>query len=332
MDLIQAVVYGIIQGLTEFLPISSTAHIRIVPSLLNWPDPGAAFTAIIQLGTVAAVIVYFAKDLGKALTAWLKSITGGKYDDAEARLGWAVFVGTLPILVLGFLLEKQIDSVFRSLYIICATLIIFGLLMLVAEKVGTHKRKIKNVAVKDGVWVGLGQCLALVPGVSRSGSTISTALLAGFDRVAAARFSFLLSLPSVAGAGLYKTYKAIKSSGADPTDHIAWTPTIVATVISFIVGYAAIAYFIQFLQKRGIAPFVWYRVALGIVILLLLQTGHLNPESGAEKKKPATARSTAGFQPAPQSAPSNAGFQPVPRSASTTGGFQPAPPVAATHA
>ena len=297
MDLIQAVVYGIIQGLTEFLPISSPAHIRIVPSLLGWSDPGASFTAIIQLGTVAAVIVYFAKDLARAFSAWFNSIRGGKYDANEARLGWAVFAGTIPIVILGVLFEKQIDSTFRSLYIISAMLIVFGALILLAEEIGSHKRNVKDVEVKDGMWVGLGQCLALIPGVSRSGSTISMALFVGFDRVSAARFSFLLSLPSVAAAGLYKTYKAVKGSGADPADHIAWTPTIVATVISFIVGYAAIAYFIQFLQKRGIAPFVWYRVALGVLILILLQMNYLKVDTGAEPAIQTSQLSSAGFQP-----------------------------------
>jgi undecaprenyl-diphosphatase len=201
-------------------------------------------------------------------------------------MGWAVFVGTIPIGILGFALHKQIETSFRSLYIIAATLILFGGVMLLAERFGKHNRKVEGVDVKDGLWVGLWQCLALIPGVSRSGSTISGALFLGFDRVAAARFSFLLSLPSVTLAGLYEAYKSVKEK--DPLHPIHWTPVLVATVVSFIVGYAAIKYFIRFLQKRGIAPFVWYRVALGILILVLVQAGYLAPNAGATETAPET--------------------------------------------
>lgn len=296
MGIVQAIVYGIVQGLTEFLPISSTAHLRIVPALLGWEDPGAAFTAIIQLGTVAAVLIYFAKDIGPAFMAWLNSLTGKKeYDKVEARLGWAVFVGTLPAVVLGLLLQHKIETTFRSLNIIAASLIILGFVMLAAEKMGTHKRKVSDVDVKDGVIVGLWQCLALIPGMSRSGTTISGALFQKFDRLAAARFSFLLSIPSVAGAGLYEGYKAFKEgklpqqTGETAAEFAArqihWGPTIVATIVSFVVGYAAIAFFIQYLQRRGIGVFVWYRVALGVVLLFLVNQGVIDKEAGAKVDK-----------------------------------------------
>jgi undecaprenyl-diphosphatase len=288
VDIVQGTVYGIVQGLTEFLPISSTAHIRIVPSLFGWSDPGAAFTAIIQLGTVAAVVLYFAKDIGRAFMAWLNSITGKKGVDAnEARLGWAVFVGSIPIIVFGLAFHTKIETSLRSLYVVASSLIFMGVLMLVADRLGRHKRKVADVDVKDGVSVGLWQCLSLVPGMSRSGSTISGALFGGFDRVAAARFSFLLSIPSVAGAGIYEAVKALKPEVGSTAAQIEWGPTIVATIVSFVVGYASIKLLIQFLQKRGVAPFVWYRVALGVLILVLVQQGILKPEEGA-KNSPKT--------------------------------------------
>lgn len=293
MELIQAAILGLVQGLTEFLPISSTAHIRIVPALLGWSDPGAAFTAIIQLGTVAAVILFFAKDIGRAFTAWLSSVTGkGEYDKKEAKLAWAVLVGSIPIIVLGLALKSKIETSFRSLYVIAGSLILMGVVMLIADKSAQGKRTDKDVTVKDGAIVGLWQALSLIPGMSRSGSTISGALFQKFDRVAAARFSFLLSIPSVAGAGLYEGYKGIKegklpqqageSAAEFAARQIHWMPTVVATVISFIVGYFAIAYFMKFLGKHGIAPFVWYRVALGVAIIALLAGGVLSANAGAD--------------------------------------------------
>ncbi len=323
MDIVQAIVYGIIQGLTEFLPISSTAHLRIFPALVGWNDPGAAFTAIIQLGTVLAVLIYFGKDIGPALKAWWFSLTGKKeYDKVEARLAWAVFIGTLPVIPTALLLQHKIEHGFRSLNIVAVSLIGLGLVMLLAEKLGTRKRTEEDVTVKDGLIVGLWQCLPLVPGMSRSGSTIAGSLFLGFNRVAAARFSFLLSIPAVTAAGLYEGYKAIKEgklpqqAGESLADfnarQVHWGPTIVATIVSFIVGYAAIAYFIQYLQKRGITPFVWYRLALGALILFLVGTGRVNPNAGAGDPRrtvpplPIGQRPPAG-QPRPLRAASKAG-------------------------
>ncbi|MBN9501158.1 MAG: undecaprenyl-diphosphatase UppP [Armatimonadetes bacterium 55-13] len=283
MGIVQAIVYGLVQGLTEFLPISSNAHIRIVPSLLGWQDPGAAFTAVIQLGTVAAVLIYFAKDLGAAIKGWAASIAGEGKGTPEARMGWAVFWGTLPIILIGLALHNKIETTFRSLYFIAFALIGMGVVMLLAEKLGKQTRKTKDVTVADGVKVGLWQVLAFIPGMSRSGSTISGALFGGFDRGSAARFSFLLSVPAVTAAGLYEAFKERHNFAGD-----LLVPTLVATVVSFAVGYASIAFLMKFLQKRGIVPFVAYRVLLGVVLLVLLSQGVLQPLSGvtSESSKP----------------------------------------------
>lgn len=289
MDVVQAIVYGIVQGITEWLPISSTAHLRIVPALMGWQDPGAGFTAVIQLGTVLAVLIYFWKDLGKALKAWFLSLRGIGKDTLEAKMGWAVFVGTIPIVVLGFLLKDFIKSdQTRSLYVIAATLIGMGVLMLIAEKVGKRTREIGSVEPKDGVVVGLFQCLSLIPGMSRSGSTITGALFAGFDASTAARFSFLLSFPSILAAGLYELYEERSYLQGERL-----APTLVATVVSFVVGYASIAFLIRYLQRRGIGVFVGYRIALGLLLLFLVQTGRIQAVDsgiGVERDVPAQAR------------------------------------------
>lgn len=274
----QAVLFGIVQGLTEFLPVSSSAHLRILPAVIGMDgDPGAAFTAVIQLGTVAAVLIYFAKDLGKAFMGWLNSLLGKQGDPLEAQIGWAVFAGSLPIMVVGFLAKDFIssDSV-RSLYVIASTLIVFGLVMLVAEKVGSKKRDLSNLRAMDGVVIGLWQVLALIPGVSRSGSTISGGYFSGFDRATAARFSFLLSVPSVVVSGLYELVKERKEIMGP-----ALPATIIATVISFIVGYAAIAFLIKWVSKHGIGVFVGYRILLGIALIALLQAGILKAQPPA---------------------------------------------------
>ena len=275
MDLIQAIVYGIVQGLTEFLPISSTAHLRIVPALAGWPDPGAGFTAVIQLGTLLAVLIYFARDLSKAFMGWVRNIGNPRSADPDARMGWAIVVGTIPIVVLGVVAQKWIKGELRSLWVIAATLIVMGVIMAVAERVGAKRRQVEDVQVKDGWIVGLWQALALIPGMSRSGSTISGALFDGFDRAAAARFSFLLSIPSILAAGLKELYDERKELIGS---HL--TPTLAATVVSFVVGYASIAFFMKFLQRHGILPFVLYRIVLGVALIVLLTAGVLSPMSG----------------------------------------------------
>jgi undecaprenyl-diphosphatase len=276
VGIVQAIVYGLIQGLTEFLPVSSTAHLRIAPALLGWEDPGAAFTAVIQLGTVLAVLIYFGKDLLAALAGWFKSLAGRDKTSHEAKMGWAVFWGTIPIVLFGLLFQKAIKHELRSLWVIAATLIVMGVVMAIAEKVSTKRRGIESVEPKDGIIVGLWQCLALIPGISRSGSTISGALFAGFDRATAARFSFLMSVPSVLAAGLKELFDErhnLTSGG-----HLM--PTIVATVVSFVVGYASIAFLMNFLQKHGIMPFVIYRILLGVLLVVLLATGTVSAMAG----------------------------------------------------
>jgi undecaprenyl-diphosphatase len=280
-----AVVLGIVQGLTEFLPISSTAHLRIVPTLLGQPDPGAAFTAVIQLGTLLAVLIYFAKDLWRALRGWARSLVGKDLGSVDARMGWGVFWGTIPIIVFGFLFKDQIKSdQFRSLYVISATLIAMGILMWIAERYGRKVRVMESATVWDGILVGLWQCLALIPGMSRSGSTITGALFAGFDRPTAARYSFLLSVPSITAAGLYELY--------DERHHIFGqnlVPAVVAIAVSFVVGWWSITFLIRYLQKHGIGIFVAYRIGLAALLLALLQFGVLKPEAGNVDAQPVAA-------------------------------------------
>jgi undecaprenyl-diphosphatase len=278
VDLIQAAILGIVQGLTEYLPVSSTAHIRILPALVGWPDPGAAFTAVVQVGTLVAVLIYFAKDLGRAIAAWAKSFCGGEAAKTpEAKLGWAVFIGTLPIIVLGLAFHKQIESGLRSLYIVAASLILMGLVLLASERIGAKGRNLSLVRPVDGLWVGLWQCIALIPGASRSGSTISGSLLLGFDRATAARFSFLLSVPSVFAAAVYELIKQrhdLLGAGLPAV--------IVGNLFSFVVGYWSIAFLMKFLQTRSVLPFVIYRVALGLAIIGLLVAGIVHPDEGIE--------------------------------------------------
>ena len=271
MDLIEAILYGIVQGLTEWLPISSTAHLRILPALLGKPDPGAGFTAVIQLGTVLAVLIFFRSDIAQALSAFFKSLRGEGRDTPEAKLAWGAFYGTLPILIIGFALKDLIKSnQVRSLYVIAGTLIFMGVVMLIAEKVGKQNRGKEDLEVKDGIIVGCWQALALLPGMSRSGSTISGALFQGLDRTTAARFSFLLSIPSITAAGVYELYSERKEIFGP-----LLMPALVATVVSFVVGYASIALLLKVIQKQGIGIFVGYRIVLGIVLLVLLSQGKL---------------------------------------------------------
>jgi undecaprenyl-diphosphatase len=273
VGIVEAIILGIVQGLTEFLPISSTGHLRLVPTLFGWPDPGAAFTAVIQLGTLAAVLIYFRTDLAKIFTAWVRSLRGEK--SFEARLGWAIVVGTIPIVVLGLLGKDYIEGSLRSMTVIGTMLIVIGLLMLVAEKVGRQKRSSDSLGMRDGLIVGLWQAVALIPGASRSGSTITGALFLGLERAAAARFSFLLSVPSIFAAGIYEAVKERKEIMGSNL-----TPVIIGTIVSFLVGYAAIAFLMAFLQKRSTLVFIVYRVVLGAIILGLVFSGRIDPMVG----------------------------------------------------
>lgn len=277
MGILEAILYGIVQGATEFLPISSTAHLRILPSLLGTPDPGASFTAVVQLGTLLAVLLYFWKDLVNVLSGWAGSLVNAeKRGTLESKIGWGIVVGTLPIVILGFTFRHSIKSAeMRSLYIIAFMLIFMGILLAVAEKVGKRERGFEKLTIRDGLWVGLWQAIALIPGASRSGSTITGALFFGLDRPTAARFSFLLSVPSILAAGLLEVVEERSNLfGA------GMASVLIATVVSFFVGYAAIAFLMKLLQTRSTAGFIVYRIALGVVLLVLLQQGILSPTTG----------------------------------------------------
>lgn len=276
MSLLQAVVYGIVQGLSEFLPISSTAHLRVVPALLGWSDPGAAYTAIIQLGTTAAVVLYFVKDIGRIAKAWLVAL-GQKQPFAtlDARLGWYVIVGTIPVVVLGLALKKLIENEFRSLYVIAFAAIGLALLLALAERLAKHGRTLESVTMKDAVVVGLAQAVALIPGASRSGCTLTGGLFLGLQRDAAARFSFLLSIPATVAAGVFEARHVLDPQPAGAA--LTAVPLIVGTVVSFAFGFGSIAWLLRFLQTRSTAVFIVYRVVLGALILLLLREGFLTP-------------------------------------------------------
>jgi undecaprenyl-diphosphatase len=267
MDALQAIVLGIVQGLTEFLPISSSGHLRIVPAFFGWEDPGAAFSAVIQLGTMAAVLLYFRQDLWRIGTAWLRSLRDPKARRTlDARLGWYIVLGTIPISVLGLLFKDPIENEFRTLELIGATLIVFGLVMLLAEALSRRERQIEDLTARDGLLIGLAQALALVPGVSRSGATISAGLLLNLDRTAAARYSFLLSVPAVVLSGLFEL-RHIGEGGA-PIG-----ATVLATLLAFVTGYASIAFLLRWLVRHSIAVFVGYRVLLGAGVIALAASG-----------------------------------------------------------
>jgi len=267
---LQAVIIGIVQGLTEFLPISSTAHVRIVPELLGWQDPGAAFTAVIQLGTLLAVFVYFRKDIVRVFGAWVKGYRDQAARDQDYRLAWAVVYGTIPVVVFGLLLKDYIGDDFRSLYVIAWALIGLALLLGLAEKIAKHVRPLESVQVRDGWIVGFFQALAIIPGVSRSGSTITGALFLGFDRESAARLSFLLSIPAISMAGIFELV-----SERHELAHVGVAPVFIATVAAFVSGYASIEFLLRFLRTRSTFVFIAYRIALGALLLTMLAHGVL---------------------------------------------------------
>ncbi|GAA4535587.1 undecaprenyl-diphosphate phosphatase [Amycolatopsis samaneae] len=276
MGWFEALVLGLVQGLTEFLPISSSAHLRITAALAGWDDPGAAFTAVTQIGTELAVILYFGKKIGRILMAWFFSIYKKEWrHDPDARLGWLIIVGSLPIVVLGLLLQDAIDRSFRDLRITATTLIVFGLILLVADRVAKQRRNLDHLTVPHGLGFGFAQALALIPGVSRSGGTTSAGLLMGYTRADAAEYSFLLAVPAVFGSGLYKLTDIGKNGEA-----AQWGPTILATLVAFGVGYLVIAWLMSYIKKRSFVPFVVYRVALGLILFLLIFSGVLDPNAG----------------------------------------------------
>ena len=274
MSVFEAIVLGIVQGITEFLPISSTAHLRIVPAFAGWEDPGAAFTAVTQLGTMAAVLLYFRSDLWRIARAWLRSLGDrSARRDTDARLGWYILLGTIPIGIFGLAFKDQIETGARDLYLIATALIVLGLVLLVAEKVGTRERSIEQLTTRDGVALGFAQALALVPGVSRSGATITAGLFLGLDRPSAARFSFLLSVPAVVLSGLVELGSI---ASGEEGEHVGAGALVVATFLAFVSGYAAIAFLLRFLATHSTIVFVVYRVALGILVLALTASGAIH--------------------------------------------------------
>jgi len=268
---LEAIVLGLIQGLTEFLPISSSGHLRIVPALAGWEDPGAAFTAVIQLGTMAAVLVYFRADLWRIAVSWVRELRlPFRQRSTDANLGWFIILGTIPISIIGLLFSDQIESGARDLYITGTALILFSFVMLAAEHYGSRERELTGMTGRDGLYIGFAQALALIPGVSRSGATISAGLLRGFDRTAAARYSFLLSVPAVVLSGLYE----LKNIGGEGGVEVG--PTIIATVLAFVSGYAAIAWLLRYLATHSLKVFVAYRIPLGILVIALAASGTIS--------------------------------------------------------
>lgn len=266
----EAVVLGLVQGLTEFLPISSSAHLLIVSQMAGWADPGAAFTAVSQIGTETAVLIYFRHDIARIARAWWRGLRDQTVrSTADSRLGWLVILGSLPIGVLGFVFASVIETSARNLWLVSGTLIGFGVILGLADRLGRKERELSSLRWRDGLALGFGQALALIPGVSRSGATISTGLLLGLTREAAARYAFLLAIPAVLASGLYEATKI-----GDDTS-VSWGPTVLATVIAFAVGYAVIAWLLRWLVTRTFTPFVVYRIVLGSFIIVLLLTGTL---------------------------------------------------------
>ncbi len=288
LSYLQSIALGFLQGLTEFLPVSSTAHMAIVPQLFGMGDPGATFSAIVQLGPIFAIITYFRHDLVRYVRGMIRNPNpvalfahpkeGG--GDVDARLGWFTILGTLPLLLFGVLLEKRIDRDFRNLYVVAASLILLALVLLWAERTAKQNTSLKEITLKESMTIGFAQVLALIPGTSRSGVTITAGLLQGLDRESAARFSFLLSIPAITAAGLYKLFKVLK------TTHLAGEtgPYLVGMVVAGLVAYVVIRWFLGYMKEHNTQIFIWYRIALGILVLILLQTRFLHsktPEADA---------------------------------------------------
>ena len=275
----EALFLGLLQGLTEFLPISSSAHLRLAGEFLpSAGDPGATFTAITQIGTEIAVLIYFRKDVSRIASAWLKKVimrkevAGNSLQDV--RLGWMIILGSIPIVVLGYLFQENIRNTFRSLWIIAIVMIVFGIILGIADRFGRSERDLNGLTPKHGLAYGFAQSLALVPGVSRSGATIAMGRVLGYTRESALRYSFLLAIPAVFGSGFYELKTAIGEN--NPAAPYSLIETFGATVVAFVVGYAVIAWLMKFIATKSFMPFIIYRIVLGTVILILLATGAIN--------------------------------------------------------
>jgi undecaprenyl-diphosphatase len=278
MSLLEAVILGLVQGITEFFPISSTAHLRMVPELFGWGDPGAAYSAVIQLGSVAAVIFYFAKDIGRLTSAFFRSIAHrAPLESAESRLAWFVLIGTVPVGLAGVLFKKSIETSLRSLYVIAASLMLLAVVLFVVEKVASHRRTLDQMTLADGVIIGFCQAVALIPGSSRSGTTLTGGLALGFRREDAARYSFLLSIPANSAAGLFELKHLLRA-----TDRPSTAMLLVGTAVAFGAGITAIAGLLKFLRTHSTLVFVLYRISIGALLIGLLGAGILRPYSGTE--------------------------------------------------
>ncbi len=283
MNAWEAVLLGLVQGLTEFLPISSSAHLRIVGELIGSQDPGAAFTAITQIGTETAVLLYFRRDIARICVAWWRSVRGDHGTDWRARLGrhdhdaamaWYIALGSVPIVLLGLLFQDAIENTFRNLYLTALMLAVFALLLGWADRVGAKRRTLRELSAGQAVAFGFAQALALVPGVSRSGGTITAGLLMGFTREAAARYSFLLAIPAVMGSGFYQLFKSADEPAPAAPGAGA---TLIATLVAFVVGYFVIIAFLKIVSTFSYTPFVVYRLVLAALVVLLLLVGVLEP-------------------------------------------------------
>lgn len=311
MSWFESLVLGLVQGLTEFLPISSSAHLRLTAVTFGWEDPGAAFTAVSQIGTEVAILLFFRKDIGRIVSTWSRSLVRPELrGELEARMGWLVILGSVPIAVLGVAFKDSIEGPFRDLRLIALSFIVLGVALGVADQLasrderaeraglaaaagrrgrGRHRavrprKTIDQLNVRDGLWFGLWQALALVPGASRSGATITGGLFLGYRREAAARYSFLLAIPAVLGSG---ALELTEIGGEGST--VSWGPTLFATAVAFVVGYAVIAWFMKWVSTSSLTPFVWYRIVVGVLILALVWAGVLDPHAGEEIGGPAGA-------------------------------------------
>ncbi len=276
MQVWHAIILGVIEGITEFLPISSTGHLTIAEKMLGYSISDSsitAFTAIIQSGAVLATVVYFWKDISRVLTAWIRGLFVNKYrKNSDYKYGWAIIIGSIPIAIVGILFKDEIETVLRSLWFVAIALILWSLVMWWADKKAKQNLHEEDITWRDTLAVGIAQCLALIPGVSRSGATMSAGLLRNFDRVAVTKLSFFLSIPALSAAGILQIISKHSAIGAS----VGWTATIIATLISFVVAYISVAWLLKFVAKHDYSVFIWYRVIVGVLLLIALATNFIS--------------------------------------------------------
>ena len=276
MQVWHAIILGVIEGITEFLPISSTGHLTIAEKMLGYSISDSsitAFTAIIQSGAVLATVVYFWKDISRVLMAWIRGLFVNKYrKNSDYKYGWAIIIGSIPIAIVGILFKDEIETVLRSLWFVAIALILWSLVMWWADKKAKQNLHEEDITWRDTLAVGIAQCLALIPGVSRSGATMSAGLLRNFDRVAVTKLSFFLSIPALSAAGILQIISKHSVIGAS----VGWTATIIATLISFVVAYISVAWLLKFVAKHDYSVFIWYRVIVGVLLLIALATNSIS--------------------------------------------------------